>query len=430
MKRSLLLIICLLCLLSFTEQSSAAGQEKPEEEKKFSLFKKNNSQEEETEEDYEKKPWYQKIGLSGYAQIRYNGLFQTNPDLRNEQGDKGINGSPSFSFRRIRLKVAGFVHPRVYVYIQPDFASGGDNSAQIRDAYFDYYLNKEKTFRIRGGQSKVPFGFENLQSSQNRIALDRNDAINSAFSNERDLMMSFYWTPKIVQERYKFLNDNNLKFSGDYGMFGFGILNGQTANKPDENGGKHIVARFSYPFQFKNGQIIELGVQAYTGQYVTTNVSDSVYVKQSNPEAPKVLAKGANFLDQRMAFSFIMFPQPFGLQAEYTFGQGPEYDPETNTIGVENLHGGYVQAMYKADLGKHSFIPFVKYQYYDGGKKHEFDARSYTVNDLEIGFEWHPNRAFELTAEYMISNRRYEDSEFPINHQIGNLLRIQAQINF
>jgi hypothetical protein len=29
------------------------------------------------------------------------------------------------------------VHERVFVYIQPDFASGGNNIAQIRDAYFD-----------------------------------------------------------------------------------------------------------------------------------------------------------------------------------------------------------------------------------------------------------------------------------------------------
>jgi phosphate-selective porin len=35
-----------------------------------------------------------------------------------------------------------------------------------------------KKFRLRVGQSKVPFGFENLQSSQNRLTLDRNDALN------------------------------------------------------------------------------------------------------------------------------------------------------------------------------------------------------------------------------------------------------------
>ena len=33
---------------------------------------------------------------------------------------------------------------------------------QVRDAYFDLALDKKKSYRIRFGQSKVPFGFENL----------------------------------------------------------------------------------------------------------------------------------------------------------------------------------------------------------------------------------------------------------------------------
>jgi hypothetical protein len=34
--------------------------------------------------------------------------------------------------------------------------------------------------------------------------------------------------------------------------------------------------------------------------------------------------------------------------------------------------------------------PFAKFQYYDGGKKFEKDARSYTVRDYELGLEWQP----------------------------------------
>jgi hypothetical protein len=52
-------------------------------------------------------------------------------------------------------------------------------------------FDTKKEFRVRVGQSKVPF-FENLQSSQNRLTLDRNDALNSAVANERDLAF-FYW---------------------------------------------------------------------------------------------------------------------------------------------------------------------------------------------------------------------------------------------
>jgi hypothetical protein len=46
-----------------------------------------------------------------------------------------------------------------------------------------------KKISFKSRQSKVPFGFENLQSSQNRLTLDRNDALNSA-ANEEILVRS------------------------------------------------------------------------------------------------------------------------------------------------------------------------------------------------------------------------------------------------
>jgi phosphate-selective porin len=85
----------------------------------------------------------------------------------------------------------GQISKKVYFYIQPDFASATSSTnyhfVQIRDAYFDIGIDDKNEFRFRVGQSKVPFGFENMQSSQNRLPLDRNDALNSAVTNERDL---------------------------------------------------------------------------------------------------------------------------------------------------------------------------------------------------------------------------------------------------
>ncbi len=125
-----------------------------------------------------------------------------------------------------------------------------------------------------------------------------------------------------------------------------------------------------------------------------------------------------------------MYPKPFGIQAEYNIGQGPEFNKITDSIEVKNLNGGYIQCMYNVPLKKQFLMPFIKYQVYNGGKKHERDARSYIVKDLEIGFEWQPVKQFELVAIYTISNRRYEDFSLQDNLQRGNLLRLQAQINF
>jgi hypothetical protein len=322
----------------------------------------------------------------------------------------------------MRIIFFGNVHERVYIYIQPDFASSASSTGlhfgQLRDAYFDVSLDKSKEFRIRFGQSKIPYGFENMQSSQNRLALDRNDALNSAVSNERDMGAFFYWAPKKTRKLFSDLVNDGLKGSGDYGVFALGVYNGQTANRPEMNNNVHLVSRLSYPFQLKN-QIVELGVQGYSGKYVVTSKTKGVISKDKD-----------EYLDERFAGSITWYPKPIGFQAEYNIGTGPQYNPLTNTIEQKKLNGGYAQIMGNINWKSMTILPFVKYQHYNGGKKHELDARSYNVKDLEIGIEWQPNKNFELVTIYTISDRTYEDGALKNNHQKGNLLRLQFQANF
>lgn len=369
------------------------------------------------------KEWYKRISIRGYAQLRYNRLLETNKNLGCEQCDKSWGGDNGFFFRRIRVILFGQIHERVYIYIQPDFASsagsGANNFAQIRDAYFDVGLDRKNEFRLRLGQSKVPFGFENLQSSQNRLALDRADPMNSALNNERDIGIFAYWAPSTIRERFAYLVSSGLKGSGDYGVVGFGVFNGQTANRTEQNGQPTIVARVSYPFKIGD-QFVEPGLQAYSGETVVTGITEGV--TGVNPDF--------EYKDQRLGATLVIYPQPFGLNAEYNVGTGPEYNPGSNSIEQQSLNGGYVMFSYQAKFEQQLFTPFVRYQYYDGGKKHELDARSYTVKDLEIGAEWQPIRPLEVVATYTVSNRRYEDGAKPSNHQEGSLLRLQVQLNF
>ena len=373
--------------------------------------------------DNQKKGWYEKINLRGYAQVRYNGLIQTNPDLTCEQCDKSWGGDSEFFLRRLRLVLFGQIHPRVYFYIQPDFASSSgsnQNFGQIRDAYVDVGLDSNNEFRFRIGQSKVPFGFENLQSSQNRLTLDRNDALNSALKNERDLGVFFYWAPKNIRERFSMLTREGYKGSGDYGVFGLGVFNGQTANVEDLNNNKHVVARLTYPFEI-GSQIFEAGIQAYSGEYTIDGkqISEGVTHHEDN-----------TYVDQRVAVTAVLYPKPFGIQAEYNIGKGPEFNKVSNSIEVQNLHGGYVTLNAKLPFKEQLIYPFAKFQYYNGGKKHELDARSYEVKELELGLEWQPYKSIELVAMYTISDRKYEDFIKRDNQQKGGLLRLQFQINF
>lgn len=377
--------------------------------------------------------WYNNLGIRGYVQVRYNGLLSTNDKVSCEQCDRSwgttstapdAKANNGFFIRRARIIFSGQVHPNVFVYIQPDFASspssGMNHFVQLRDAYFDLSIDKKREYRFRVGQSKIPYGFENMQSSQNRLSLDRNDAINSAAANERDLGVFFYWAPAEIRERFAMLVRDGYKGSGDYGVFAFGAYNGQTANRSEGNRNLHVITRITYPFVIGN-QIIEPGLQAYTGKWAfTSELSTGV----TTPNRLQTT-------DQRIGATFVLYPKPFGIQTEYNIGRGPRYDKVTNSVQVSDLEGGYITLNYKWDLPrKQILIPFAKFQYYDGGKKFERDARSYVVRDYELGFEWQPFKAFEFVAEWVISDRTFEDSVLRNNRQRGNLLRLQAQFNF
>ena len=376
--------------------------------------------------------WYDRISLRGYAQIRYNGLFSTNDKVSCEQCDKSwgttstapdAKANNGLFIRRARLVFSGQVHPNVFFYFQPDFASspssGINNFVQIRDLYFDLSFDKKREYRVRVGQSKIPYGFENMQSSSQRLTLDRADAINSSILNERDLGIFFYWAPAEIRQRFEMLVRDGYKGSGDFGVFAFGVYNGQIANKLDGNRDLNVVARVTYPFVI-GSQIIEPGIQAYTGKWAFTGeVSPGVMV--NDPQYVK---------DQRVGATFVLYPRPFGIQTEYNIGTGPRYNTLTNTIDQTDLNGGYVLLNYKWDIKKQHIYPFAKFQYYDGGKKYEKDARSYVVRDFEFGVEWQPIKALELTAEYVVADRTFEDSVLPVNRQQGNVLRMQVQFNF
>lgn len=384
-----------------------------------------NNESPKSEKQTEKK-WYEKIGLRGYTQVRYNRLLESNSSLKCDQCDKSIGENGGFMIRRARLVFSGQVSDNVYIYIQPDLASSvssGLHYAQIRDAYFDLSLDSLREFRFRIGQSKIPFGYENLQSSSNRLPFDRADALNTAFPNERDLGIFFYWAPNHVRKLYSKMGKDELKGTGDYGVVGFGTVNGQTANKADANNTLHYIGRISYPLEIA-GQIIEPGIQAFTGKYM---------IESTNPGT----FSAGNYLDERVGVTLNVAPQPFGILAEYNWGHGPRFQPKIagdttsfNRIEDSHLEGAYTTLSYKIDEWGQTFIPYLRGQYYNGGKKHETDARSYIVHEYEVGLEWQPVRAFELTVAYTMSDRTASDAKLLDNHQYGNFMRLQAQFNY
>ncbi|MDM7955675.1 porin [Blastomonas sp.] len=380
-------------------------------------------------------PWYEKLALRGYTQMRLNKIVSGDANapagvsrLRSI-GDSGIRDDGNFTLRRVRLVLQGDLNDYVSLYFQPDFAtavsnqSGGERRegfAQLRDAYADVFPTGDKSFRIRLGQSKVPYGWENMQSSSNRLALDRSDGINSAAPGERDLGVVAYYTPSQVQEIWDRLAADGQKLFGNYGAFGLGVFNGQGLNRTETNNNVMKVALATWPFKLDGlgleGQVLEVG--------------GSMMRNRINPEVRSGGISPISYADNRVGLHAILYPQPFGLQAEWNWGRGPQFDPVNQQIETRALRGGYVQAMARvrnSPVG--SFYPFARWQYYRGGFKAATNAPRLETEELEVGIEFLPTSALELTVTYGWASRREAD-ERRFGQAEGELLRIQAQWNY
>jgi len=384
------------------------------------------------------KKWFDKISIRGYVQGRYTYL-PGEKRLRSEY-DTTIRDDVGFAFRRVRLVISGDVTDWLSFYIQPEFAGAvpgttGDQSnhfVQLRDAYADIFLPvpflflEEKELRVRAGQSKVPFGFENLQSSQNRLAFDRSDGINSAAQGERDMGFFIYYTPKETKKLFKKLVDSGLKGSGDYGVLGVGVYNGQTLNVTERNDNKHIALHATYPLELPYGQIIQFGADAYSGTFNVGTPSGTGLTK-----TPTRVNNG-NIRDERVGVHFVLYPQPIGFQAEWNWGNGPQLNATREAIVEGDLQGGYVQGMYKWDVNKPwltTLIPYVRWQEYHGGKKHRTNAPFNVVREWEVGLEYQFSKALEFTIAYA-RTKRTNTQTAPYAIREGDIVRTQLQWNF
>lgn len=392
------------------------------------------------------KSWFEKYQLSGYTQFRINETLSLDPGSApaHHVGDSSVGKDQSFLIRRARLVLQGDVTDRISIYFQPDFASSvpgspdGNQFAQLRDWYADLHFDEDKVYRVRVGQSKIPYGWENLQSSRNRLPLDRNDAFNSAVKNERDLGAFFYWTPEYAQDFFKYTQDEGLKGSGNYGVFGIGAYNGQGGSLREQNDNLHLIARLTLPITFASGQLMELGVQGYTGKYtvLSSAISPLGIGPAVRPAGTLETGNVGGIRDDRLGGTLVYYPQPFGFQAEWTVGRGPSLnDAQTEVIDLA-LYGGYGMFMYRYQTDCYGeFIPFVRWAYYQGGYKSERNAPFSEIDEWELGLEWQMTKNLEFVSMYTLTDRTNTRAlsaadTLSYGQFSGDLLRLQLQVRY
>ncbi len=415
-------------LSEFEEVNAAAGKVSPEE--RDALEAKLVQQKKKAE----KKKWSDIISLRGYTQFRSSKTTSGDNINLASPGDQFISNNKNFGIRRARIVFSGDVSNRLSIYLQTDFMTGPDTGGvtggllATRDAYADIYLDDKKEYRIRAGVNKIPYGFEILQSSQNRLTMERADAVSIAARDERDTGMVFYWAPAHIRDRFKELTSSGLKGSGDYGVLGLGIFNGQGLNRGELNNNLQKVARLNYPFKFDGGQFFEVGISALSGKYVPRAAS----ISAPTAIVPTFDSKGVQ--DSRAGVHAVLYPQPFGLQSEWNWGSSPELNASQTKIEAAKLKGGYIQAMYKLDTNLGSWIPYAKWQRYDGSEKFITNAPRSILRETEIGVEWMPRPELELTVAYAKMDRTNVntfvtalDSYRQVN---ANMVRVQLQWNY
>jgi len=373
-----------------------------------------------------KPKWYDRLSIRGYGQFRYTSLLgEDNTPNLNVPNDRSVTESDTLLLRRGRVILSGDVTDHLFIYAQCDFAGStgaADQALQMRDFYGDIAVDADKEFRFRLGTSKVPYGWVNLQSSQNRGPIERPDALNSAVEGERDMGAFFYWAPKRIRALLADLVRSGRKGSGDYGVIGFGAYNGQGLNRSDQNGEPHWIARVSYPFELDNGQVVEIGTYAYTGDYVVTTGAIGGVTPTSDP---------TGLTDQRIGTTLVWYPQPFGFETEWTWGRGPQLTDAGTSIAVESLHGGYVMASWRQQGDSGCWFPFARWNYYDGARKFARNAPRHEVSELDLGIEWAPVPEVELVVQYTHTFWRTDTSTAPFDEAQGDdRLGFQVQVNF
>lgn len=346
------------------------------------------------------------VDVSGYTQVRYDRVYASEGAPDNEEADPGLSPPARVFVRRARLKLEGDALGRLHFYLQPELANTFHDTrtfAEVRDAWVDVGLDPASTFRLRLGQSKVPYGFENMQSSQDRAPFDRSDGINSAMPGERDIGVFLLFAPAFMRERFASLATTSKKGSGDFGAVALGVFSGQGPNKLDENANKHLLARVTWPFAI-GGRHLEVSAGGYSGRFVTSGHG-------------AVAARSIR--DVRAHATVYLYPEPIGFQAEYNVGVGPERAGDS--IEERPLDGGY--AMVLAHAGP--TFPFVRVQRYDGGWKTSAGSPRRIVHELEAGLEVRVAKPVEVTTAYLETERDYGAG--PMR---GRYVRVQIQIDY
>jgi phosphate-selective porin OprO/OprP len=355
-------------------------------------------------------PGIAQVRLSNRIQLRYTHEFPDDavslPGTREAGDSRG-----SFRIRRAKMKIDGwFYKPWILYEIQlnwPAVTTAGNPGAMLEDADINWDLSKGgKTFMLKFGQYKVPFGQQELTSSGSQQLVDRS-LVSNQFARGRDMGLQA-WGVALrdkIEWRAGLFNGNGLTRStndNDTFQYNARILFQPNGLVPLGNSLGNSGALFSEAdFESTDRPIFAVAANFEHNDFFRTttgiDLKDTVY--------------GVDGLFKFKRFSF--------TGAHYWREREPE-PPATGGSAVKfDANGWFAQAGYLFDAGRHWEV---------AGRYGTFDPTSLVDDndqtEIRVGLNYYYNRHnLKVQADW----GRVENKA---NGQKNDEVRVQTQFIF
>ena len=353
------------------------------------------------EEAKQQTPWFTNIKLSGYGLVQYQ-----------YSGQKG-NKANSFDLRLVRLSLDGRLKGDFYWKAQMQIngnTSTKGSSPRLVDLFAEW--QKYPFFKVKAGQFKLPFTFENPMHpiKQGFMGYSQNISYLSGFS-DRSGQHSSNGRDIGLQIQGDFLKNKNGRKLLHYQV---GVFNGQGINVKDVDQRKTV----SGGVWVMPVEGMRIGVFGLEGSYARKwSYTDEDNVKHTET---------VSLPQHRYAISGeYVTKSDWTFRSEYIHSTGYGFKTSDNEKNADLTLNGYGN---KADgLYAVAIAPIIK------GKAHvkaryDMYRRAATWNTMkslyEIGADYKFTKNIGITAEYAFVNDR------TLSKQNYNMMDVQLQISF
>lgn len=314
--------------------------------------------------------------VTGYFQLRFVHSLE-------EEADKWQ--IPTWRFK---VTEATSKHDSLVLQVE-SCLKGANMDFHWLDAYWQHRFDANWFGRL--GLSRVPFGFDNIQTnSPHRLPLDSPQIISQILPGKRDQGLFFFYAPSHYSALFREMEKKDYAVP-DNGVFAFGCYSGSGRDE-GWNGSLHFVARTAWPFRFGAKQLGQAGISYFTGKYATSSST----------------GKRIRIEDRACGGFVFIAPRPWGFLAEGACGTMPGVDAAGETR-ADDFNGYYLQAMYR--LRPHDFL-YIRTEQYEGySKAINTPPRPLNYHRHSFGYRWRANRYIDFNVEFEDIRRKGRDED-------------------